>query len=741
MNLKDSYLHGTDQTALIRALKWDDGVLKYQSASTSQDWTSIGTIPTWNQDTTGNATTSTNGNHFITTTGTAAVTSSSAKYKSALWNADTSLTLEDGLMVTIKVPVAGNNTTGTALSIDNGTSYHPVVTGVNANISTRYAVNAFITLVYNSAQASASNHYIGTAGTASKPTGCWVVVNDYDSGNSNTYDRTYHNGAVKALKATVAGNLIVGNSSGYWNLKTGDAFDITYPILYAATATAAGSTRTDNYYSIPFTVTTTQAAASWPGGAITAYKAIFIQGKLDGNTFTPISTTPLTQVIPTAAEANGNDYYIYVGDAYSTTAAYLSQDHPIYWFKNGKFQLYNNAYVSSGTGYINGTEITTISGNATTATTADKTKAALTFGTKTFDGSEAKTITLSDLGGQAAGDYVTIAGNETVTGKKDFTGGITVKGTGNAVINFNGDSASVDYAKIFVTGGTNTTRPLIIQGESGTAIGNVGIGIITTPNYKLEVAGTVGVGVAGTSSTAGTGSLYIQNRGKGSATTLIQGSTSTTSYTLTAPAVSNTIVVAGTPTAANYILAANSTTAGDGKWIAQSSIAAGSADKLTVVSKTAWGQTYWTAGGVPDTISGDMTSVGNVTPSANVSKSNGSSTNAWQYVYTNYLASNTNLYLNSASTTSIIFQPGGTQSARFSPTGKLILGETDTTAANARTEQLYVKGQQVINTSTTSGLQKDSQLQDQLIMHIMFLEEEEMLQLNYGEDKTHLGRF
>ena len=55
MNLKDSYLHGTDQTALIRALKWNEGVLKYQSASTSTDWISIGTIPTWNQDTTGKA--------------------------------------------------------------------------------------------------------------------------------------------------------------------------------------------------------------------------------------------------------------------------------------------------------------------------------------------------------------------------------------------------------------------------------------------------------------------------------------------------------------------------------------------------------------------------------------------------------------------------------------------------------------------------------------------------------------
>ena len=36
------------------------------------------------------------------------------------------------------------------------------------------------------------------------------------------------------------------------------------------------------------------------------------------------------------------------------------------------------------------------------------------------------------------------------------------------------------------------------------------------------------------------------------------------------------------------------------------------ASKLSTVSKTAWGQQYWTSGGVPTNISGDMTSVGNI---------------------------------------------------------------------------------------------------------------------------------
>jgi hypothetical protein len=41
-----------------------------------------------------------------------------------------------------------------------------------------------------------------------------------------------------------------------------------------------------------------------------------------------------------------------------------------------------------------------------------------------------------------------------------------------------------------------------------------------------------------------------------------------------------------------------------------------SALKLTTVSKTAWGQTFWTSGGVPDSIDGNMSNVGDISFSA-----------------------------------------------------------------------------------------------------------------------------
>jgi hypothetical protein len=48
-----------------------------------------------------------------------------------------------------------------------------------------------------------------------------------------------------------------------------------------------------------------------------------------------------------------------------------------------------------------------------------------------------------------------------------------------------------------------------------------------------------------------------------------------------------------------------------------------SALKLTTVSKTAWGKTFWTAGGIPASIDGDMTSVGNISFSASGKKIGG----------------------------------------------------------------------------------------------------------------------
>ena len=105
------------------------------------------------------------------------------------------------------------------------------------------------------------------------------------------------------------------------------------------------------------------------------------------------------------------------------------------------------------------------------------------------------------------------------------------------------------YLHIYVSSANSdyaTSRPLVLQN----GYGPVGIGV-TNPTYKLEVNGDV-------KATNFRGALI------GNADTATTATSATTATT---------------------------------------------ASKLSTVSKTAWGQTYWTAGGVPTTISGAMTDV------------------------------------------------------------------------------------------------------------------------------------
>lgn len=90
---------------------------------------------------------------------------------------------------------------------------------------------------------------------------------------------------------------------------------------------------------------------------------------------------------------------------------------------------------------------------------------------------------------------VHLTGNETISGTKTFTGGVVMKGgadvasSGNAVLNVEGVATDTDYIDMYVSGGTNKTRPLVLQNNSA-GTGDVGIGT-ATPSEKLEVVGNV----------------------------------------------------------------------------------------------------------------------------------------------------------------------------------------------------------------------------------------------------------
>ena len=173
--------------------------------------------------------------------------------------------------------------------------------------------------------------------TTTVSTGCWKLLYSYNSNTEPTYLK--YNNNIKAATAIVAANIIVGDANGYHHLKDGTAFDISYPILYAGSNINAGSTGTNNYISYPFAITTTQS------GTFELYKMVYIKGTLNGNIFTPISTTPLTQTVPTSVD---NYVYISLGSIYqySSSKYYLRLEpsHDLYQYYNNEFR--NMAYAA-----------------------------------------------------------------------------------------------------------------------------------------------------------------------------------------------------------------------------------------------------------------------------------------------------------------------------------------------------------------------------------------------------------
>lgn len=188
---------------------------------------------------------------------------------------------------------------------------------------------------------------------------------------------------------------------------------------------------------------------------------------------------------------------------------------------------------------------------------------------------------------------------------------LTLKAGGTAVTTFtpNSADASLDFvagSNISLTRGTNQitisyTLPLAASGtRGGVQIGysESNSGTSTTRNYAVKLSSEkMYVNVPWTDTTY---KLTLNGTTNGAS-----GGTSLGSFY--AP------TAAGTD---GYVL--KSSGSGAPSWVAQSTLSVGTAAKLGTGTTTysAWGQTYWSSG-VPQSISGNMTSVGSITPSAN----------------------------------------------------------------------------------------------------------------------------
>lgn len=113
---------------------------------------------------------------FTTTTGS----STKGAYLSTMWsvnNVEGITTPYDGMTIAIRIPTVGLSTAGVVLSIDGGTTYHPIVKNVDTVLSTYYSVGSTIIVTYNSTQTA--NAYL-TSNTLTTPEGVWQIA-DYDA--------------------------------------------------------------------------------------------------------------------------------------------------------------------------------------------------------------------------------------------------------------------------------------------------------------------------------------------------------------------------------------------------------------------------------------------------------------------------------------------------------------------------------------------------------------------------------
>ena len=229
-------------------------------------------------------------------------------------NATLNLTLKDGTTTgAINVYRQGGSASSSGVVTANRvTTHYPA----GSSISMTYGVNRVVSAVYS------GTTYTGTF------TG-WFVDGAYDSGN--TYNRVRMQNAIKAVTAITSGRIICGTNSGYKNISVNTSFDLSYPLLYAASDINANATGDNNYLQI-------NGVNASSNGTITsgaANKMLYLKGTVNGNQFTIAPSPFMTTVTPTAVD---NYVYIPLGIMYSATSIYFISSDKLYAFKNGSFR-------------------------------------------------------------------------------------------------------------------------------------------------------------------------------------------------------------------------------------------------------------------------------------------------------------------------------------------------------------------------------------------------------------------
>ena len=157
-------------------------------------------------------------NHLITGTGTAQQdkgSSASPRYFPVKWTFNTGRTPTDGDVIRIKIPVAGHSW-GVYISIDNGTSYHPVILSGTTRVTTQYSVNTYLELIFEASGYATSMTPVTGANSVNDSTitgGAWRVLNYHDSDTNHLTSAWCETAAATAAKFANCTNYSMKNPS------------------------------------------------------------------------------------------------------------------------------------------------------------------------------------------------------------------------------------------------------------------------------------------------------------------------------------------------------------------------------------------------------------------------------------------------------------------------------------------------------------------------------------------------
>lgn len=354
--------------------------------------------------------------------------------------------LVDGKQILYYLPYAGSGNATLNLTLADGstTGAKNVYFQSTTRMTTHYGQYSQFRMIYHKSHNINGTNYEG-----------WWSEPGRDTTTTNATQIQLNSNALKAgSSALVAGNIIVAGSDGlYKHLKAGTAFDITWPIVYLAKAVAASAATNDVYSEINFTVTTTQSIT------LTAQKPVYIKGTLSGTTFTPVSTAPLTQTVPSSADGY---HYILLGYAYSTTAIRLFAAHPVHAYINRSFGLFSVNAGNAST--VNGLTVEkAVPSNAVFTDTNTKVTSSANHYTPATASGQDKTASAS--GGTAAWSIDVVQGVTLNTDGKGHVTGISVT-SGKIPANPNTDTKVRQTLK---DNTDNTNRPLLLAYDNSSS--------------------------------------------------------------------------------------------------------------------------------------------------------------------------------------------------------------------------------------------------------------------------------